>query len=150
MKLDDIFFAIGIILISSLLVYVIYDDITNPYPMNMTDALENNTNGTINITQKDTELVPSSAVNNSINTKFNIKTLSENTQSSNGDISTQNVYSRTNTVQNLNSPNNNQNNNKDAYHKENNIKTYNGDLKPSSFSNNPNNNRQIGQIQPRI
>lgn len=131
MKIDDIIFAIGIIIISALLVFVVYDDtIGGRYQTYMDEYMENNTNDDLNITEKDISLVPSSAENITNNTVISSKTKTANTQSSDGATPTKTSKTKDNSAQSFNSQKNNGNNK---------IETISQDIKPSSFSNNHNN-----------
>ncbi|MBE6493891.1 MAG: hypothetical protein E7Z84_04695 [Methanosphaera stadtmanae] len=139
MKLNDIFLAIGIIIMGSLLVFVVYDDtMGNPYQMYMLKGMEINISGESNISDNDTMLVHSEIVNNTINIELIPKTKTTSIQNTNTNTITQTSNTRTSSVQSTNTQNNNPNNN---------IKTSSQISKSQSSSNNYN-NKEIRQNEP--
>jgi len=137
MKIGDIFFAIGIIIISSLLVFVVYDDIMNPYPIDIYEDMEFNVSDA-NTSENDTKLITYNDGNKTINIEIDPKTKQTHIQNSNSASVTQKSDTKTSSVQNSKSPTNNVDNN---------IKTYSRDMQPSSFSN-MHNDKAIRQNEP--
>ncbi len=139
MKLGDIFFAIGIIIISSLLVYVVYDDtMCRPYEIDIYKDTEINLSEVSNISENYTKLLPNNVVNTTINIKTGSKTETSYAQSSNSAVVTQKSDTKDSLVQSSKAPNNNVNKN---------IKTYSRDIKPSSFPG-MRESREIRQNRP--
>lgn len=140
MKIDDVFFAVGLIIISSLLVFVIYDDVTTIQDQISMEDLENieaNASDTINRTDNESLVMPSDMVTSS-NTNLNqIQNMvnSANTQNVDSSKLTQQQNTETKIIQSSNSPENNINNN---------LRTHTEDLRTSNHYNS-HNDRAIGQ-----
>jgi len=142
MNLTDIFFAIGIIIISALLVFVVYDDLTgSPYQMSINELMGNNVTKEYNISQKDLKMVPTSTAGNSVDIELTTQLKTVNTQSSNTATFTQELNTKNNPTQSAYSPNNKVDTNS---------KNYPTNSKSSGYSNNPNNNNNnpMGQNMP--
>ena len=132
MNLTDIFFAIGIFILSALLVFVVYDDLTgSPYQISIEEFMENNVTKEYNITQKDLKLVPTSARGDTVDIELTKMSKTVNTQSSNTATFTQELNTKNNPAQSAYSPNNKADTNS---------KSYSDNSKYSGYSNKPNNN----------
>lgn len=123
MKLEDIFFGIGISIIAALLVFVVYDDtIGSSYH----EYMEGNMSLENNMSENATLLASTNRLNNTIDLMKGTKEKTTSVQSSNEKSVSQSSDTSTSSVQSSKSPKNNGNAN---------IKTSSNEFKPSSYSN---------------